>query len=107
MALALAPWGTRCALGAALGGALSLGGLGFLDRLVTAVLQRQPRGQQRLLLVGLLRYPALVVLFAVCARLRVVEPAGLCAGVGLVPLVATVVALKHWRQPGLDAAGGT
>ena len=105
--LALNP---RAAASAALGGGLSLGILAFHRGLANRWRRPRRRRAAKVLfwVIWLLKWPALGVVLCAALSRGWVTPGWLCAGVGLIPAVTTLMALKAlmadgWRRT--DAVG--
>jgi len=92
LALALLPWGWRLAIGVLAGGALGASGLLYFDRMLANAIAGG-QGKRRAAVVLLLRYPALLTALGALVCLGLVNPVGLCVGVGVIPLVSTVLAV--------------
>jgi len=105
LTLALLPFGWRYGAGVAIGGGLSLGAIAYFEHMMQSLARAGRMRRARLYLLLALRYPVLVGLLFALARWRLAELAGLCLGVGLVPLAATMQVVRQYRRG--EADGGS
>lgn len=91
---------TRGAAGLLLGGGLTLSFLALHLALAKTWLRPGPRRWVRLYLWGiwLVKWPLVAGLLWFGIKTGWASPIGLCAGAGIIPLVATVMALGRWPR---------